>query len=498
MKRVFLLLSMLVFTGILMAQNMVTNPGFENWTNNLPDGWFGSKSNITSSSVVQYTANSHAGSSACQLVNATSTHKRFTTGTIALEAGQDYDITFWVRGAGEIRTGLYDATTGTYGYTDYNEYITVNSTNWVQYYQTVTSAGTVNDGEFIFSVRNTIEASDHIQIDDVEITGGIVVLTANFSANPTVAAPGTTIQFTDLSSGSPTSWSWSITGAETMTSTQQNPSFVFNLAGVYDVSLTVSNGTETDTKTETNYISIANFLVNQDWNNLTWKGWSQVSVIGEQVWSISETYGIDNTPCIKMSGYSSAAFANEDWLISPSFNLNNNDNVLLSFYSAYKYSGNPLYVYFSNDYDGDPESATWQELQYTPSAGNFEWTHSGNINLDQFSGDNCYIGFKYTCTDVEASTWEIDNITISTSSVAIAEHQSVDFTISPNPSNGQFNIKMEGKAQVSVYSILGQVILQQNIDGNTTIQLGKVTPGTYLVKLQSEQGAIATRKIIIR
>lgn len=498
MKKYFLLFVMLVITGMMMAQNMVTNPSFENWTGGKPDGWFGEKTNITAASVVQYSTNVHSGASACQLINDASGHKRFTTGAIALEAGQEYVITFWVRGAGDIRTGLYDATTGDHGYTDYNEYITVNSAEWTQHTQTVTSGGTVSNGEFIFSLRNTVAGSDHLQIDDVEITGGVVVLTANFTASSTVASPGTTIQFNDLSSGNPTSWSWEITGAETMTSTNQNPSFTFNTAGTYTVALTVSNGTETNTKTENDYITIANFLINQDWNDLQWKGWSQVSVIGEQVWTISEIYGIDDSPCVKMTGYAGAAVANEDWLISPAFNLDANENVVLSFYTAYKYDGNPMQAFISNDYDGDPESAAWQELQFTPSTGNFAWTNSGNINLNQFSGENCFIGFKYTCNDAAASTWEIDNITIATTTVAIAENEKIDFQLSPNPCNGQFSIKMDDEAHVSVYSILGQLIHQQTIDGDATINLGNVVSGIYIVKIQTESGAVATRKVIVK
>ncbi|MDD4847214.1 MAG: T9SS type A sorting domain-containing protein [Bacteroidales bacterium] len=498
MKRTLLLICMLVITGMMMAQNMVSNPGFENWTNGLPDSWVGEKTNIGNSNIIQYTANPHTGTSACQLVNETTSHKRFTTGAIALVAEQEYVITFWVRGAGEIRTGLFDATTGDYGYTDYNEYIVVNSAEWSQQTQTITSGGTVSNGEFIFSVRNTVAGNDHLVIDDVEITGGVVVLTANFSATPRVASPGATIQCTDLSSGNPTAWEWEISGPETLTSTEQNPAFTLNMAGLYNVSLTVSNGSETNTKVETGYISIANFLVNQDWNDLQWKGWTQVSVAGEQVWTISEIYGIDDSPCIKMSGYSGAPIVNEDWLISPSFNLNNNENVMLSFENAYKYEGIMLQAFISNDYDGDPENATWQELQFTPSTGNFAWTNSGNINLDQFEGDNCFIGFKYTCDASAAATWELDNIIISTASVAIAETNAVDFQLAPNPCNGQFNITIAEKANVSVFNVLGQMIHHQPIEGTSSIQLGHVDAGIYLVKIQTNTGATSTQKIIVR
>lgn len=80
--------------------------------------------------------------------------------------------------------------------------------------------------------------------------------TADFSASSTQVCEGETISFTDLSSDSPTSWSWTITGGETFNSTQQNPSFVFNNIGSYEVSLTATNNDGSDTETKTSYITV--------------------------------------------------------------------------------------------------------------------------------------------------------------------------------------------------------------------------------------------------
>ena len=53
---------------------------------------------------------------------------------------------------------------------------------------------------------------------------------------------GECISFTDRSSGSPTSWSWTFQGAETVTSSQQNPTNIcYNTPGTYNVTLYVQN-----------------------------------------------------------------------------------------------------------------------------------------------------------------------------------------------------------------------------------------------------------------
>lgn len=86
-------------------------------------------------------------------------------------------------------------------------------------------------------------------------TGGGPV--AQFTANTTSIAPGGSVNFTDQSTGSPTSWSWTFPGGSPDTSTAQNPSnIVYAAAGTYDVTLTVTNAQGNNTMTKTNYINV--------------------------------------------------------------------------------------------------------------------------------------------------------------------------------------------------------------------------------------------------
>lgn len=78
---------------------------------------------------------------------------------------------------------------------------------------------------------------------------------ADFTASTTNPAIGQTVNFTDLSQNAPTSWEWTFEGGTPGTSADQNPSVVYNTAGIYDVTLTVTNSEGSDTKTVTNYIT---------------------------------------------------------------------------------------------------------------------------------------------------------------------------------------------------------------------------------------------------
>ena len=77
---------------------------------------------------------------------------------------------------------------------------------------------------------------------------------AAFSGTPRTGNAPLTVTFTDSSTGSPTSWAWNF--GDTETSTSQNPSHVYNSAGVYTVALIATNGAGSDTETKTNYIDV--------------------------------------------------------------------------------------------------------------------------------------------------------------------------------------------------------------------------------------------------
>jgi len=81
---------------------------------------------------------------------------------------------------------------------------------------------------------------------------------ADFSANPLSGVAPLTVSFTDLSTGTDGTSTWSWDFGDTGTSTQQNPSHEYTSAGAYTVSLTVtaSEGETQDTETKTDYITV--------------------------------------------------------------------------------------------------------------------------------------------------------------------------------------------------------------------------------------------------
>lgn len=82
------------------------------------------------------------------------------------------------------------------------------------------------------------------------------VPTAAFSTLSTTVCAGMPVTFTDNSSNSPTAWSWSFSGATPATSAAHTPTVVYNTPGTYNVMLTASNPSGTNTVTRTAYITV--------------------------------------------------------------------------------------------------------------------------------------------------------------------------------------------------------------------------------------------------
>jgi PKD repeat protein len=83
---------------------------------------------------------------------------------------------------------------------------------------------------------------------------------ANFSATPTTVCTGNSVTFTNLTLVG-TSWIWSFPGGTPSSYVGQNPPpIAYAAIGSYDVSLTVSDGTISNTKTNTGYINVKNVI----------------------------------------------------------------------------------------------------------------------------------------------------------------------------------------------------------------------------------------------
>ncbi len=86
---------------------------------------------------------------------------------------------------------------------------------------------------------------------------------ANFTANVTSGCSPLIVQFTDISTGNPTSWTWDLGNGST--SSVKNPTSTYVTPGIYTVTLTATNASGSTTKTATitvNQSPVAKFTAN--------------------------------------------------------------------------------------------------------------------------------------------------------------------------------------------------------------------------------------------
>ena len=76
----------------------------------------------------------------------------------------------------------------------------------------------------------------------------------NFAGTPLSGSAPLTVQFSDTSTGNPTSWLWSF--GDGGISTVQNPSHIYSTAGSYTVTLTASNVGGSNSSSKTGYIVV--------------------------------------------------------------------------------------------------------------------------------------------------------------------------------------------------------------------------------------------------
>ncbi len=103
-------------------------------------------------------------------------------------------------------------------------------------------------------------------------------LVADFTVSSTTPPKNTTVQFTDLTTGNPATWSWSFDRTSVVyvngtSAASKNPQVQFNDGGLYTVTLVVTNEYFTETKIKTAYIlagigGLWSGGVSSDWNNL--------------------------------------------------------------------------------------------------------------------------------------------------------------------------------------------------------------------------------------
>ncbi len=344
---------------------------------------------------------------------------------------------------------------------------------------------------------------------------------ADFVADNTTPPIGGTVNFTNNSTNSPTTYSWVFDGGTPSTSTLQTPpAITYNTGGVYQVSLTVTNSNGTDTKVRSLYINVGgtpSAWIKQNSGFATAsRGIDQICIINPySVWakaydgSGSGAYireftrtvngGITWTPgTIDFTNSASYGVSNifpfnDTICYAAMFPTAGNGGLVVKTIDAgltWSTANSPDYstswlnlVHFFNVNDGvtmgDPAGNDF--VVYTTSDGGLTWTlvpvgnlpnclggETGITNMYDANGNNIWFGTTkgriYRSTD-KGLTWTVSATGLGTSS-----------TVTPVFKDALNGI-VTGTQSATPYAYLG---MKKTIDGGTTWTT--VTPTGFFVK----------------
>jgi len=245
-------------------------------------------------------------------------------------------------------------------------------------------------------------------------------VSGNFAANVTSGYVPFDVQFTDYSTGSPSSWSWDF--GDGGTSTSQNPVHTYSSTGVYDVTLNVSNSEGYDVFTRYSYITASgtsvscDFIANTTYVSLgdpilftdtstgddidTWT-WdiNGDGVTDGTTESMTVYYGTVGTYTVTHSASSSVTGASDSETKTNYITVINGVGCIGCNFTANITSGQaPLTVQFSDLSTGTPDAWYWDFGDgYTSTEQNPVHTYSSTGSYDvEFTATNTTAGISKT------------------------------------------------------------------------------------------------------
>ncbi|MCH2233986.1 MAG: GEVED domain-containing protein [Crocinitomicaceae bacterium] len=327
---------------------------------------------------------------------------------------------------------------------------------------------------------------------------------ADFVASATTVTPGTTVTFTDLSTGGPTSWSWSISPATGWSYTggtsasSQNPQVNFTDLGTYTVALTATNATGSDTETKTTYITVSSVsgpcpaTGNDD---------CSAGTENEYIAEVSLS-SIDNASnCSEYTDYTSISTSvtrgsSYDVTVVPNIVGNTAP-------SAYTNDEIAVWIDFNKDMDFDDAG---EQVGYVLVSGTISTTFSFTVPTTTELGDvimRTRISYQPEDGPIEPcgdTDWgEVEDYTITITDPLGLGDNVIDFNIYPNPSEDIFNVDLSGfngeATEIVITDITGRVISTINTPEQfMQLDLRDESKGIYFVTVYTENNA-HTKKI---
>jgi PKD repeat protein len=346
---------------------------------------------------------------------------------------------------------------------------------------------------------------------------------SDFSVNRTFLCEGDSLQFSDLSwQGQPSSWSWSFPGGTPSSSSDSFPAIIYNTAGIYDVTLTVTNATGSDTKTRTSYVSVAAAAAQAVpfsegfENSFPGTNANVLNFDNGNAWEQVTSAAASGTHSMRINNFSSNITGAIDEYITQSFDFTGLESPSLTFKVAYAQRSDTsrydaLKIYYSLNCGqswvlrytkSGPALATAppHSSAFIPSGAN-EWRQDA-VSIAIFAGKPD-VRIKFQAISARGNNLFIDDINLFGSPVGIAENNggNPQFTVSPVPASDEVNIEFglqdAAHACIDIFDLQGKKIStvanRLFSPGNHRVTAsGQWAGGVYFIRF--ELNGVATMK----
>jgi PKD repeat protein len=344
---------------------------------------------------------------------------------------------------------------------------------------------------------------------------------ANFtSLNPEICV-NNTVNFINISLNGATSWQWYFSGGTPSTATSQNPQVTYNSLGSYDVKLVVSDGTNSDSITLSNFVTVSNpgigqalpFQENFESGIFPPNGITINNADGGISWELDSNASVSPSHSISLDNLNSTNYGTIDEVVLPFFDLSSNSSTpFMKFNWAYAKSvslyTDEMIVQLSTDC-----GATWNQIFYRANSGlvtgptqttpfipdSSQWK-SALIDLSSYASET-YVQIKIMNVTDGGNFLYIDDINVGDAALSVDEMlKENEVSIYPNPNQGEFSILFEEKEtsfkNIRIVGLEGQLIRHIESSSNV-VNINKLSSGIYFVQITSGD-RILTRKVIVQ
>lgn len=272
------------------------------------------------------------------------------------------------------------------------------------------------------------------------------VLIADFSADINSGDTPLTVQFTDISTGSPISWAWDF--GDGTSSTAPSPSHTYTEPGTYSVSLLVGDGIGTSTETKVDYIT----------------------AIGTKVIALSGNLNLSNVDL--------GATA------TTTLNIANSGNELLTI------TGIDLPLGYTADWTSGTIVASGSKnviITFAPTEAK-DYNGTITINGDQTSGTN---------------TITVNGIGITQTITGIDDVERASLNCYPNPVVDLLNITFDHTMEsIIIVNMQGVTVFKKSgleqLNGKLQIDVSRFKLGEYIIQLMKKEKKETLKVLIVK